>query len=53
MFKMHIILCPQKVAGPPYYKHWITHRACRDFQRSYTLDRYCSRYMYGPAYGMA
>ena len=24
-----------------------------DFQWPYTLDRYCSRYMYGLAYGMA
>ena len=24
-----------------------------DFQRPYTLDRFCSRYMHGLAYGMA
>ena len=24
-----------------------------DFQRPYKLDRFCSRYMYGLAYGMA
>ena len=52
MRKMYANILREKVSGPPYYKHWITHMSRRDFQRSCTLDWNCLRYMNGLAYGM-